>query len=356
MRLPTGVRRLPSGRLQARIRVAGELYQRTFDPDTPIDELIAWREARYAKAVLGLEDRGDAGPTLRSDCRRYLQIVAGMPTHANRKQQIETWCQALGPSRARAAITSAEIRRVLDGWRRRTDRPLSPASLNRYRTALMHLWTVLDGKSAPNPVRDVPSAPEPVKALRLPALADVEAAIAAIGQVAEYQRQGHTVRAHQHGGQKSRARLRVLLWTGWPPSQLMRMRAADVDLEHAVAFLPPRRKGRGASGRKLPLLPQAVAALRELDACGGWGTFSLRSLRTRLHDACDRAGVRRFRVYDLRHLFLTMVAAASRDDRAVAELAMHTSLAQTQRYTTASVDARMKAALDAVAHATFAGK
>jgi integrase len=346
--LPVGIRRLPSGRYQVRIRLGGTLHAKGFPATTDLSEMIAWRQARYAKAVLGLADDDATAPTFAADCRRYLAIVRGMPTYQNRAQQIVAWQQAFG-ARTRAAIASSDIRKVLDGWRRRTPRPLAPSSCNRYRTALMHLWTVLDGKSAPNPVRDVPAYPEPTRALRLPTLDEAERAIAAFAT-------DSAGRPYPTKGRTSRARLRVLLWTGWPPSQLMRLSASDVDLEHAVAYLPPRRKGRGAAGRRLPLLPQAVSALRDLDACAGWGAFSLRSLRTRLHVACASAGVRPFRIYDLRHKFLTMIAAASRDDRAVAELAGHTSPQQTRRYTTASVDERMQAALDAVARATFAGR
>src|SRR6185295_12121548 len=38
---------------------------------------------------------------------------------------------------------------------------LSPSAVNKRRTALQHLFTVLDGKSAPNPVKNVPKFREP---------------------------------------------------------------------------------------------------------------------------------------------------------------------------------------------------
>lgn len=367
--MPTGIRRLPSGRYQARVKVRGTLYAKGFPAGTPLAEMQAWRQWRRLHSDMARDAPAPASATstLADDCARYLSAIEAMPSFTDRRRHILDWQAALGGYRPRSSITPVEIRRVLDRWRKTR----APASCNRRRTALLHLWTTLDGRDAPNPVRQVAPYHEPVHALRLPRLEDAIRAIDMVGHTAAHTRQGSRVRrtarhaahrrktaqvsAHARGGHASRARLRVLLWTGWPPAQLMRLTPRDVDLTHRVAYVTPRRKGKGSRGRRLPLLPQAVAALRDLDRCDGWGAFSTSSLRSRLHVACDKAGVPRFRVYDLRHVFLSLVASVAKDDRAVAELALHTSPAQTARYTTASVDARISAALDAVAHATFAG-
>lgn len=205
-------------------------------------------------------------------------------------------------------------------------------TLNLRRTALMHLYTVLDGKSARNPVRDVPPYREIPPPLALPTIAQVKRVLA---------------KMPKHS--KGRYRLQVLLWTGWPPAQLMKVTAADVDWRRKIARLPARHKGKGVAARWLPLLPQAVTALRAFAKHDCWGTFSTHSLRHRLHDACKRAKVPAFRTYDLRHLFLTTVALHAKDDRVVAELAQHSDIRQTRRYTEQSVSPRLVEALNRVA-------
>ncbi len=129
------------------------------------------------------------------------------------------------------------------------------------------------------------------------------------------------------------------------------MTCQDIDWKAHCARLPPRRKGEGATARVLPLLPQAVAALRLLDRREAWGAFSVQTLRSRLLRACKRAKVPHFTVKTLRHLFLTTVALATKDDRVVAELAQHSNLTMARRYTEQSVNPRLAAGLKQVARA-----
>jgi integrase len=327
-----GIRRTSSG-WQVFARVRGEFRSKHYPPDTPLATLKLRREELRARAVLHEPEPTD-GSTFGDDCALYLQAVKGMPTYEDRAYRIEQWRQALGAERSRASITSVEIRQYLELWHTRADRPLAPGSLNLRRTALMHLWTVLDGKSAPNPVRDVPRYREEPPPLRLPTLAQADRAIAAVPGVG---RKGRT-----------RVRLRVLLWTGWPAAQLMRLTSADVHWRQRTVTLTARRKGKGTRTRTLPLLPQALAALRELRAIGGWGAFSTSSMHSMLARACKSARVPTFHPYALRHLFLTRLAVTSRDDRVVAELGMHADIRQARRYTEQSVDPRIRAALEAV--------
>lgn len=73
------------------------------------------------------------------------------------------------------------------------------------------------------------------------------------------------------------------------------------------------------------------------------------TMHSALHRACKVVRVPAFRPYDLRHLFLTTVALATKDDRVVAELGMHADIRQTRRYTMASVNPRLIDGLKAVA-------
>lgn len=177
--LPTGIRRRPSGWYRVRIRIGGELKAKGFPPDTPLADMIRWRQERYARALLGQPADDDAdGPSFASDCRRYLASVRSMPSYRDRERHILDWQAALGGSRPRSAITPLVIRRVVDGWRCRPRRSLTGASCNLRLTSLHALWTALDGRGPPNPVKRYQ---EPVTALRLPTLEEAERAIALVG-------------------------------------------------------------------------------------------------------------------------------------------------------------------------------
>ncbi len=332
-----GIRRTVSG-WQVYARVRGEWRSRHYPADTPLATLRLRREELRARGVLHIDEPASDGPTFTEDCETYLAAVRGMPTYRDREYRIHQWRDAFGGDRARASITSVEIRQQLEAWRTRETKPLSHGSLNTRRTALMHLWTVLDGRSAPNPVRDVPRYREEAQPLRLPSIEQAERAIAAVPGKG---RKG-----------KTRARLRVLLWTGWPAAQLMRLQPEDVHWAAGTATVRARRKGKGTRARTLPLLPQAIAALRELQTIGGWGPFSTSSMHSALARACRLARVPTFHPYALRHLFLTRAALASRDDRVVAELGMHADVRQARRYTEQSVDPRVADGLTTLA--TFA--
>lgn len=329
-----GIRQTGSG-WQVFVKVNGKFRQKHFPPDTPLSVLKRKRDELHAYGVLELDaPKSDGAEPFKDDCDRYLDAVKGMPTFQTREFQIRAWQKALGARKHRANITSVEIRTVLAGWAVKgpgpDQVPLSAATLNRYRTALGHLWRVLDGRDAPNPVRDVPKLKEPERVLRLPSRAHIEKAINAVNGISHW-------------------RLKVLMWTGWPASILMRVTEKDLDLKHRVAHLHPRRKGEGVPPSTLPLLPQAVEALEGLIQAKGLGPFSTSSLRTSLNLGCDNTKVRRFRPYDLRHWFLTNLMKVTKDQRAVMEMAMHSDPKLTLRYTRQAASTRARQAV-----ATFA--
>jgi integrase len=305
------------------VRVKGQFASKQFPLDTDLEDLRRWRDERVARRKFKIPDPVVAKDTFAHDCQRYLAAVAGMPTYKDRARRILFWRDELGPDRARSEITAAEIRAVLE--RQRTAKR-APGTLNLLRTALMHLYRVLDGKAATNPVRDVPRYREIPPPLKLPTVQQATKAIRRLRG-------------------KGRYRLRVMLWTGWPPAQVMKLTAGDIDWQQQIARVSGRQKGQGTSARWLPLLPQAVWALRAFDYYECYGNFSTHALLKMLHHACDSACVPRFRVYDLRHLFGTRIAQLTKDDRVVAELLQHSSLTQTRRYTEQSVSPRLREAM-----------
>jgi integrase len=333
--LPTGIVRTPRG-FRAFVRVApgpGGLKSKCFKPGTGLLTMRRWREEQRVRKNIGA-DLPEAGRTLREDVAAYLRQVQTMPTIRHRRDDLALWLRAFGPERVRASITSGDIRAQLENWRAEG---YAPSTVNHRRTALMHLWSVLDGKSAPNPARDVPRYRETLGPPR--ALSPIAVALL----------------LHLMPDCQTRARLTLLAWTGWPPAQMAKLTPPDIDWDRAV-FVRARRKGKGAEGRWLPLLPQAWAALADFKRLGCWGSFSTASARTSLRRAATKANAIMLPVamhaelhdvtpYQFRHSFGTLVAGITQDDRAVQELLQHADLRQTHRYTGATVDPRVAAAL-----------
>lgn len=351
---PTGISRTAHG-WRAFVRVHGKLHSKSFPAATAIVLMKRWREEQRVRVRLGAE-LPEAGATLAEDIRRYLGQVQTMPTLRYREDDLRRWVEAFGPHRIRKSITAGEIRAQLEAWRA----VYAASTCNHRRTALMHLWSVLDGKSAPNPARDVPRYHEAQGPPRALSAAACDLLIGAMPP------------------SQTRARLLLLAWTGWPPAQMAKLTPEDIRWNEAV-YVRPRRKGRGAAGVWLPLLPQAWDALREYKRLGCWGAFSTSSARTAFRRAARKARrtvatayarrtlprvtARRLRSelldvtpYQLRHSFLTLVASITKDDRAVKVLAQHADIRTTHRYTEATADPRAAAALAMVSGALGVGR
>lgn len=338
--MPRHQTKTKSGTL-AHIRIDGVLHRKHFRTGTDPQVIRRWLlsvELKHRGQKHRKTGRFD------DDARVYLDSVTAMPTYDQRRQHIEEWIAAFG-SMPRHQIDAADIRAQLHAWRstprqvtlrsskdgpaRTRTLTLSAAACNKRRTALMHLFTVLDGRSMPNPVKDVPrfteSAPEP----RALSYAVIGKLLAAVPE------------------QKSRARLAVMAFTGLTPAQIMTLTPDHVDLERATVAVPGRKKGAGTKGRVYPLVPKAVEAFRLMASAKAWGRFTHTPLRRAFRRACARIGLvaGRLTPYDLRHSFGTEVYRRSGDIRATASLMGHSTLQMTQRYTLAAVDERALSAL-----------
>lgn len=320
-----------------------------FPASTPPQVMQAWRQDQQASRRLQRRTRAAYG-TLAGDAKRYLASVKAMPTYRERERDIRLWVTIFG-ARDRERITSAEIRAIRDQWLTEPRGyledgtplpPLAPGTVNKRLRALANLWTVLDGKRAPNPVRDVPEAKEPrdvARALDYPTIDAILAAMPDRGSAKD------SVKGKRPAASKSKARLRVLAYTGWPSSVLQQLRPADVNLDAGLAKIPPRKKGAGMPAVIVPLLPQAVDALKEFARLNCWGTFSASSLRKSFQRAVATVLPDvNVRVYDLRHSALSLFAQTG-DERAVQYLAQHADLKTTKQYTVGSVPARVQAVL-----------
>lgn len=293
---------------RAHVRV-GE-YQRTrrYKADASLKTMRAWvDETRVALRKLKPK-AGEAG-SLQADVSRYLEQVAAMPTRDERERHLDLWIKELGANTARDAIKPAQIRTILQTWRQ----TLGPATCNKRRTALMHLWSVLDGKGARNPVRDVPKfrPPDPLPRGRDPHVIDAK-----------------LLKAPKC---RSRAVCRVMLWTGMRPVELQRAEREDLDLDHATIVV---RTAKGGRVRVIPLTPQAVSAWKEFKAAACWKDVPQAAPLNRWLQKITKLPIR---VYDLRHSYGTALARQQARLDTIGALMGHSSLELTKRYTLAAV-------------------
>ena len=239
-----------------------------------------------------------------------------MPTFKEREKHIELWIAEFG-QRARHSITGAEIAIVLTRWRLSG---LAASTVNHRRTALMHLWTVLDGKGTPNPVKQTDKQTEPKPEPPALSYKQIEASQDAMHDVV----QALAGKARDDAS-KTKAWLAGLAYTGIPAAKLRRLKPSDVNLRTRMMHVSARRKGRGTDGADLPLSAAGLAALRAFDALDCWGNFSTSSMWKSFQRACEKADIIGGRPYDLRHSFGTLLYAETGDSRAVQELLMHTT-------------------------------
>lgn len=258
----------------------------------------------------------------------YLPSVTSMPSYADREIHMRDWAALFG-ERKRDTIKPLEIKKQLEAWLAEGKKP---GTVNRRRTALMSFFTAMNGKSGYNPVRDVPKYAEDEEPR--------DQSLWTIYRILALMRPSRT-----------RARLRVFTWTGWPHTQLRQLKPSHVDLQTPQAFLTRRRKGKGRRGVWLPLLPGAVIALKDLAARKGFGPFSHTAMHKSFQLAVGKYNAHRARFghapievrpYDIRHSFLTWVADHVDDDRVLQELAMHSRPEQSQRYTRRATARRLE--------------
>jgi integrase len=274
------------------------------------------------------------------------------------------WWVSRFPNRYRHTLIAPELRASLaefavtkiQRWPNRPPALPTPSTIRHYRTALYSLWTALDGKDAPNPLRDVKPPrsddPEP-RALPYEIIDGILAAMPERGQGLRDQPRGDV--------SKTRARLKVQAYVGLPSKQVMLLREEHVNWQEPSLLVHGRRKGNGTPTTRLPLVPQAVAALREFFDAKAEGPFSTSSARQSFRRACQAylqqtaaqdpeqakrlaALLKDARPYDLRHSYLTMTYLASEDIHITQKMGQHSDPRMTNRYTLAAVDPRLRAA------------
>ncbi len=316
------------GGYQTYVEVKGETFYQSWPATATNEEMRAWVDDQKQL----WKKTGPSRGSFAADVAEYLSRIVAIRSYAQFAAYFEHWLEALGRTRPRRTITSAEIDQTMQRWE---DAGIGAATLRKRRTALMALWNRLDGKEAPNPLRGA----------RVPRVAKPEA------RAMPYATIGRILSALPTATEKQRARRRrltVLAFTGIPPGMLAGVTPSDLDLKAKTVRVRPRRKGHGVEARTLPLIPDGVLAFKAFHEAGDYGPFRTDVLNRAFRQAAASVGVRGVTAYDLRHSFATALYKEVKDLDTVARFLQHSSIALTQRYAKAALGDVDKAAAQAL--------
>jgi len=376
--LPTGITRTANG-YRAFVwvpwpgypdgRVRSKRFTRTATYEPTLKEMEDWREDQRVDARRReADDPIPVGEGFLADGERYLETVQALVGIKDRRRHIREWAALFG-ERPRAEIQPHEIRAQRDRWltigpKRVLEKPpgekarwialpipLSASSVNQRLRALENLYTVLDGRGAYNPVREVDEVEPPDVQPKGQTFALAYEILSFMPDVTTPTKNG----THEKGS-LSRVRFEAMMVTGFPAKQLGMLLPAHVNWD-VPSVLPPKRlkgrRSRRARARRTvkprQLMPAAVPVLRRFFAMQANRKFSSSSLRRsvkRAIVAANRARARRglpaipetLRPYDLtRHTFGTEVFRLTKNLKLVQDLMGHASLEQSERYAMAAI-------------------
>ena len=361
VRVAPNIYRTPHG-WRVYVKRDGVQHPKRFKPDATLEQLQAFVDGfkqesdrlREARRATEADQRG----TFAEDARTYLQLktVQAMPSVSDRERQVRRWITVFG-RRPRPSITPRDIDEQLQAWR---DSGFSGSYVNKHRTALMALWTRLDGKGAANPVRDTrlfAEAEEEPRGRSYALLTEILDAIPDRGRPVK------GVKGSTTHGSRSKVRLEIMAWTGMAPSQVGRLKEGKhFSIAEGWYVLPRRDKGRPPRFPRPVIRKQmtadAKAAFRRFVALKAEGPFDRRALRhtwlrgvARVEQAMQEKAkdpaltLARVRLYDIRHSFATELFKRTKDLNVVAEMLDHSSLRMTRRYGLGAVSGVLKAAM-----------
>ncbi len=236
-------------------------------------------------------------------------------------------------ARPRNEITDVEAKTRFAALDQDRTESLKPSTKNHIRRELFVFYQTMNGKGGYNPALHLKAVQEHYPDARALSYDVIEKILDAIKP------------------SSSKARLRVMAYTGLPQSLIAKLRLSDLHLDQSIVYVRPRRKGAGVEGRDLPLSPAGVGALKEFQRLAAFGPFQNRQLVATFARGIKVSGVKvpeGTRPYDLRHSFLTEVYRQTGDLKAVSELGMHATLEQTARYAQGAVSERATKAIESV--------
>ncbi len=148
-------------------------------------------------------------------------------------------------------------------------------------------------------------------------------------------------------GQPSADAIRLMLLTGARKNEVLRLEWSEIENLHGEnpVWLLPAKRAKQKKDRAFPLAdPQVLDLLRRLHAKNGKGRFvfpgrrpgaplrDITNLWTSVRDAAGLSSLSRFRLHDLRHVFVSRGLNAGVPIYTVGQLVGHSSAYMTSRY------------------------
>lgn len=309
----------------------GRPKETRFPFGTPLETLKQIR-ARLTLERAAAPPAADRAPRGRfdADVAQYLKHVKHLAGWVERRSELRAWIDRIG-TRARASLTRADVISARSAW---LDAGKSPKTINNRIAALRAMFHAIDGHDTPTPadgIRPLPVQQQPP----IPVAADLIAATAAGLERAE--------RRGQLRDQKTRARFYLLAETGRRPSEIMRARRADFDLERRIWHVRDGKGGHTPGG--IYLSESMIDAVRFFVAADAFGEYNTGSFSKVLRSAGWPAGVR---PYTLRHSLGMALADAGADHMDIAAALGHKDPRTTRRHYVGVRESRTRAALERV--------
>ena len=319
----------------------------------PLDTELPVMVARWHREKAKLKEEQTQHPTTKA---ARGTLAADVPVYfatkklskqrlQERTQQLAWWVEQFG-TRRRATLLPGELQRALNTLRK------SESTINKYRTALSNIFTVLDGKNASNPFRDVPREQEPEAARRDQPYELIQVILAKLRDRGQGKKPSRT-----------KAYLRVKAYAPVTQAQLQLMGPGDIHWTTGEMSTPGRHKGAGTLGKRKPLSREALDAFRDFAAADCWGRTPSRSSMLRIFKVARDAAIAELRVTrpdldlsrattmlvkDLRHSFATLTFQRTGSLSVTQELLDHQDKTTTLRYAQGALPGHLRAAGQAI--------
>lgn len=303
--------------------------------------------------------------TVAQDAATYLALetVKGMPSYKDRARDIRRWVEALrdpasGKSLLRAAVTTRQIDEQLQ---QRRNAGAAASTVNGWRTALMALYSRLDGRGAANPVRTSMVFEEPELEARGIPFNLVLVILDAIPDGRSHSHLKPTTVRHL----KTKPRIVLEALTGMRPSQIGRIEPRHFSIAERWYVIPRSKKGTQHRRPRNPrpstrkhMTDRQADAFRRFDALDCYGMYSASS-RRRIFKAAIKIAERTIRQqlrdrkfhfpadlrpYDLRHSFGTEMLRVTGNLETTAEMLDQSTTRMTRRYSLGAIPAMLKTA------------
>lgn len=337
-----------------------------FPSETTIEELEYLRNAHKLETKrLRRERRTQAAaaatPGLFSeDAKTYLALktVKAMPSYKDRDRHITWWSKAFA-SRKRSSLTTRDIDEQLQQLR---NDGKAASTVNGFRTALMAMFSTLDGRGAANPVREAMVFEEPELEPRGIPFALV---LTILDAIPDGRSHSHLRPSTVHP-LKTKPRLMLEALTGMRPSQVGRLaRGKHFSIDERWYVIPRSQKG---AQRRRPRNPrpstrkhmterqaEAFQRFHDLDCYGAYSASSRRRIfnaavkeaeqviKKQLRDPSFRFPAD-LRPQDLRHSFGSEMLRRTGNLETTAEMLDQSTTRMTRRYALGAIPEVLKKA------------